>query len=932
MRRGAESEAQGAPGGPHHAHVRSVKATRIEPDASSGAFALPTMDGASHLRIEAWWNGGETQELVLGSAEGTRSIRIHPAHVPPALRTSDTCQEAGEQLSSGSAAVDLSLPAGWVRVRREGGGGSLWVRISVRGPRPHPVDPPDRPQGPVATTPFPAEGDLRRLSRTVAETDDPAEAAGARAARAELLLGMGLPAYAKRDIEQSRADGGSTPGLERLAAAARSIGGPHGTRVHAPPDGPAIPLDLPAALGPGEASWLDELAEDDPIRRAVGGDLGSLLDTSPYPAAIHMALARVALEEAATSPESAIEALIHASEARARVEDPEAARIAQRATDATRPDHLGTAEESLDRVLLGGAVATPDPLADPARWARWAMLGAPLDHVDQVLAAGTRWVVRAGDGTPTEVILSAHCDDLRHPSPGSPETCHLEIQVGERAPETWNLPRGRVATRAVALEQGAAVAIALAPGGRARYVAVSLSAEDEEWRVADRRAWYHVARPGEPVRYQVTGPTRLALEAAPQAGDTHISLTLLDGDRPVLERTWDGVARSMETDQGVAYGAVTTATLNLFGRGPRTLVVRAGGAPVAVRMTHRVASEVVLPPAPPIAEIPAPDVELARAARSHGTPLVSERALRLPRPSPGGTVDASVSFWDRWSADLELSDERYQYVQVAALHRLRLGGGRESWFYGGGLARIGFTAGPSFGLALGTFHRFGGSGLRINGRALGLVQRTDQGTFGSLAMRARLDRPTRLGPDLTLVPYLRLRGYIQPKLELQWFARRLDMELASSYRRAHPFGMGLGADLVWRLWADAACLASFGILTNPQMTSLDNAGGHVELRLHPRPIGASARFHVSHRFADDWRPTGWWRAEVSLGAWADLGPPDLWIRPEIRLSYLLDPARLEATLGLSITPGRRAITHFSPADLMLEEVRAPAAIDGRWSR
>lgn len=920
------------PWGEDHPHVRSLKATPLAPDATSGAFALPDSAGTSHLRVEAWWTDDGPQDLVLESAEGERRFQILPTDAPPALQTSDRCDRPGERLSSGSAAIDLTIAAGWVRVRRVAGEGPLWVRISIRAPRPHPVETADRTDLVTPADALPAEGDLRRLSRAVAETEDPVEAAAARAARAELLLGLGLPAYARRDIEQIRSDGGATAGLERLTSSARSIGGPHGTRVHTPPDGPVLPLDLPASLGPGAAAWLDALPEDDAARLVASGDLRAALEVSHHPAAIHMALARRSLDEAARSPQAAIQALLHASAARATVEDPDAARIAQRASDATRPDHLGTAEESPDRVLLGGPSPSPDPLADPARWARWTMLGAPLPHVDQVLASGTRWVVRPGEDAPAELILHAHCDDLRPPLPGAPEACHVELQVGEQASVSWTLPRGRVVRRTVAVDPGSTLALSLAPEGHARYLALALTGDADPWRVADRRAWFHVARPGDPVRYQVTGPTRLVLDAAPQAGTGPISLALLDGDEPLLGLDWAEVARAMVTDQGIAYGPVKTASVNLFGEGPRTLVVTAEGAPVAVRVTHRVPSEIVLPPPPVGVEVPTGDLALRDAVRARVPALVGDRALRLPRPSPAGTLDASVSFWDRWSADLELSDERYQYVQVAALHRLGLGGKRDSWFYGGVLARIGFTAGPSFGLALGTFHRIRPIGLRVNGRALGLIQRTDRGTFGSLALRARLDRPTRLAPDLTLVPSLRIRGYVQPQLELQWFARRLDMELASSYRRAHPFGLGLGADLVWRPWADGAWLLSMEAMGNPELTSLDNAGGHVELRLHPRPFGVAARFHVSHRFADDWRPEGWWRTEVSLGAWADMGPPDLWIRPELRLSYLLDPARLEASVGLAITPGRRAATHFSPADLVFEDLRGPMAVDGRWTR
>ncbi len=910
-----------------HPHLRTALATPIEPGAGGATFGLPSAAvGPTHLRVEAWWEGDEPQDLVLESAEGPRRIRIHPTDAPPAVLMSDGDAVPGTPLATSEATVDLGIDAEWVRLRRDGGGSPLWARVAIRGPRHHLIAPEAQGTPPIME---PAPADLERLSAALAIATDPVERARLHAARAELLLGMNLPGYARRDIDQARRAGDTNAGLERLEAAARSVGGPHRTRVHAPPRGPVLPLDVPAAAGPGEAAWLGDLPADDPARLIAGGELDKALAVSPHDAAIHAALAADSLDRAAEDPEAALLALLHASAARAVVEDAETARIAQRATLATRPDHLGTAEESPDRILLGGPIPPPDPQADPARWARWTMLGAPLPHVDQLLAAGTRWVVQPDRGAPSELALEVVCDDLRQPREGDGTFCHLTIAQGEAEPETWAVPTGRVERRPLSFPADSSLAISLAHEGHARYAALALVGPEEGWRIADRRAWFHVAQPDERVCYQVAGPTRLLIEAAPRSGAGPIRLEVLDGETPLLSREWPSVPRAMITDQDVAYGAVDNASIDLFATGPRDLVLRTGGGAVAVRVTRRVASEVVLPPPPASVDagIPA-DPRMERPVDS----AVSEGALRLPRPAAGGTLDASVSFWDRWSADLEKSDQRYQYVQVDALHRVGLRRTGNTWFHGGGMARIGFTAGPSFGLRLGAYHRWPAAGLRLGGKAQGLIQTTDQGTFGALALRARLDRPTRLAPDLTLVPHLQLRGYVQPRIELQWFARRLDMELASSYRRAHPIGLGVGTDLVWRPWVDGAFVLTVGAMTNPELPVLDNAGGQLEFRLYPRPVGLSARVHLSHRFADSWRPEGWWRAELAVGAWADLGPPDLWVRPAVHLSYLLDPARLEATIGLSITPGRRAATHFAPTDLRLSDLRSPVAIDGHWTR
>ena len=925
-------DAPGAgPWGPAHPHLRTLRTTRVEAGAASERFELPAGHGATHLRVDAWWSGGGARSLVVETAAGRRSAILYPTDDAPALSLAGDGPADGDGLVGGAAGVDFAGDVGWVRLHALDDEGPLWTRVSVRAPRPHPLEEDDPSLAVDRTwTRGPLEADLRRLSQLIAASRDPDEIAAARVARAELLLGLDLPGYARRDLAAARSAGTPPADLDRLADAARSIGGPHHTVVHTAPTGPALPLDVAAVLGPGQAAWLDELPDDDVAHSIASGDLVTALGAAPFVGPLHLALATAAIEEAAEEPDAAVRALLHATAARAVAEDADAAHIVQLATTASRPDHLKTAAASPDRVLLSGPRSAPDPLADPARWARWSMLGASLSRVDQVLAAGTRWVVRAGDDAPGLVTLEVLCDDLREPHPGTPDRCHLTLQVEGGEAQSWEVPRGEVGRRSAHLETGRPLAITLAREGHARYAAVALRANDPSWRVADRQAWFHVARPGEPVCYRVTGPTRLEIEATPRAGgNVPIRLQVRSGDGPLAELAWDAVDPAIVSDQGVGYGAVEPLLVNLFEGGE--VDVHAHGGAVAVRVTRRVGSELVLPSPPVLASGDVP-----RRGGRHSAPALPDArspalGLRLPRPSPGGTVEATVRFWDRWSADLELTQQRYQYVEIGVAHRVRLGRG-ESWFHGGGLARIGFTAGPSFVLALGTHHRIRPVDLRITARAQALVQDTDQGVFGALALSARLDRPTRLAPDLTIVPYLRLRGFVQPQQELEWFARRLDMELASDYRRAHPLGLGGGAELVWRPWVDGAWLIGLRALSNPALDSLDNAGGHVELRLHPRPVGGAVRFDLSHRFQDDWRPEGWWRAEFVLDLWADLGPPSLWVRPTLRLGYLFQPSRLEATVGLTVTPGRRGAYHVSPADLPFGDLRAPVAIDGRWVR
>ncbi|MDP7110789.1 MAG: hypothetical protein QGH45_02430, partial [Myxococcota bacterium] len=231
-----------------HPHLRTALATPIEPGAGGATFGLPSAAvGPTHLRVEAWWEGDEPQDLVLESAEGPRRIRIHPTDAPPAVLMSDGDAVPGTPLATSEATVDLGIDAEWVRLRRDGGGSPLWARVAIRGPRHHLIAPEAQGTPPIME---PAPADLERLSAALAIATDPVERARLHAARAELLLGMNLPGYARRDIDQARRAGDTNAGLERLEAAARSVGGPHRTRVHAPPRGPVLPLDVPAAAGP----------------------------------------------------------------------------------------------------------------------------------------------------------------------------------------------------------------------------------------------------------------------------------------------------------------------------------------------------------------------------------------------------------------------------------------------------------------------------------------------------------------------------------------------------------------------------------------------------------------------------------------------------------------------------------------------------------
>lgn len=915
--------------------LRIRQAVTVGPDQGAARFGLPgAVDGIEelglggapiHLRLDAWWRGDDPLSLRVEALDGIRRVTLYPAATTAVLASGPGNQPPVE-LAAGGAAIDLTDGTGWIRVI---GDSPAWLRVRLRQPI-HRTLPTASPPSTASLTTA-RNANLAELSRRILlGEDDDAEAVD-RLLRAEWLLDAAMEDYARRDIVAARRLAGTSPpvlaALAEMDRFSRELAGPDHVVVHSLRGGIPLPLDLPASAGEGPPAWLDALARDDPAVLLAEGRLAELAAAVPGMPAPRRALAARALAAAETDPDRALAALLHGVAVREIVEDATAARIVSTARSVTRADPLLAADRSADRVFLTSPAAPPDRLSDPAAWIRWTMLGAGMERVDRILAGGTRWVLADIAGAPDELRLAAVCDDLRETAPGTPETCQLSVEDHTGRPLTWEIPRGELAVRSLERGDGIALSIALSDGGSARYAALALSGADGSWRVPDRRAAYHVARPGEPVSYTLAGPTRLRVEVA---GRLRTGRPLpgaeiaVDGDLcAVLGGDGVPVTAPNTSDQGADFGPVQRVDLSVEGDGIHRVEVRSAGGAAAVRVTRRMAGEKVLP------AILEENTGIA-ADPSTSVPRDPAAAGTVPLPSTAGTVEIRAMFWDRWSVDFEPVDERDVYLETAILHRVRAAEGL--WLRGGVFGRIRFASSPSLGGRLGIHQRFPGVGLRWSGQLTVLVQRTPAGILGALAVRGRLDRPLRLGRRVLLVPHLDIRGHAQPDADLDAVAGEADLELSSRHRREHPFGLGAGLEFLWRPWADAELLLSWRARSNPDPSSLDSTGGGLELRAFPRPVGAALRFDLSRRLRDAHREEPWWRAELSLDLWADLGPARTWIRPEVRLAYLFDPTRLEVTAGLAVLPGRRALDHVAPPELHFEDVRGPAWLDGRWRR
>ena len=927
-----------SPWGPTFPYLRLMRVFPVEAVGDAGVFQLPVAahnrdDGRTHLRVEAWWHGAQPLELVLETPDGLeRRVLIYPDEAANAAISVEHLPDG--PLMGGAAPVDLDEEVGWVRLERTADGPPAWIRVTTRQPLPHgqPAEP--EPELPPIQLLDAGEScrSLSVLSRILLEAgDDTTAQAVMRVARAELLLDAGLGAYAERDLEavrQMEAPASVRQRADAVDSVARLLDGPNHVSVHAPPADGTLPLELWAAAGAGAAAWLEELPPSSLARRIADGDLPGAWPLAPRSPALRRELSHLSVLEAEADPTAAVMALIHGGAVLQVMDDGAAASNVHKALEATRVDHLGTAASSPDRVQLSGPLPVPDPVEDPAGAARWAMLASSMGVVDRLISAGTRWVVLPGPDAPAELKLRALCDDLRTPEPQTPTSCHLKLQQGDRQPVDWTIPRGEVSRFPLSLLPDEAVSVALAAEGRARYVAVALEA-DEPWRVPQRRAWYHLAHPGEPVVYRVTGPTRLHVALAPrgQEGDTTTATVTVAGE-PVLSHSWASPPPLLLSDQAIPFGEPVRVPLDFHTDAPLEVVVSAEGSPVAVRIDRVVPAHLILPEPPGPADS---DLALARLPGRFTDIRSTSHAPVVPRPDPRGTVTGSVGVTDRWSVEEEAEQQRNIYIELAATHRLRPGK-RPSWLRGSAAIRFHTRSTPAAVIELGTYHRSPATGLRLSGEARGLIQDVSGTPMGAAALRGRLDRPTRIAPDMTLIPAIGLRGLIQPQDTPEWETGAVDLEIASEYRRQHPFAIRPSVTWMWRPWLNAALLLSGGATSNPDLTVPDSAGGSLEIRLAPRPFGLAAQLDLSWRFADGYRSVGYLYSVLTMDLWVDLGPHKTLVQPRAQLRYLPTLNRFETVVVLELIPGRRAMHHYAPGELPFHDIRGPRLKNGRWIR
>ena len=910
------SERGEGPWGPQYPHLWRTRALALSERGAEAEVMLTDEHGPTHLRIEAWWDPalGDRRELQVLTVGGRRRLTVWARGKPPPMLPEEAVVALPAAGGLASAHFDEALGSAVVRLLDDRG--PIWLRLATRGPRPalQPAAAPVASGAPPPTGPALGLVQWTERVRAARAAQDAGAEARARAGRAGAFLGADLPAYALGDLRRANAlVSADAPLRQRLARqierAARATGPDYVEVLGARP--PPLALDVAAAGGRGGPLWLDEAAPGSALASLAAGDLAGALRSSDQILPLHRALALEALHCARRDADAALLARLHAAAALEVAQDREAAGALREASRATRSQSLGPPRAGGDRITLRLPPPTPDALDDPEGAARYAVLSAGLERVDRSLPAGTAWVVRLPEDAPAELRCRARCVDLAAPQPGAPPDCRVESRVEGQEPQVHVVPPGAVMDVVLPAVPGGRLELKVPRGGAGRWAAFELGGA--AWRPpgTERRFW--VAWPGEPVQWALRGPTDLRLQVAPRVGEAAALRVLLDG-AVVAERRWDVVDEALRSDQGVAYGAPEELTLRLWTEATSRLELEVEGGAVAIRLSRRLPSSLVLPP----------DEEVAWAELSPGVDASSGFAGgaelgRRPLPSPGGALEVRAALRVVQSVDDDVLAQGATVLEQAAAHRLRFG---EADSYGavGAAARAWIEGLPSGVLWLSTWHRLPVVGLRISARTAMEIQRAAGVDLASWTSRLRLDRPVGLGRHLWLIPAFTLRSSLQladgpfPQDE------PLAPALASTWRQTHPWGMAGAVDLYARPWANAAILAGLRLASNSD-GSPEAGRVAAELRQQWGPLGFVVGASLKQRFIDRDRASQVFVGRLSGRLWGDLEPPGLRLQPQLELAWLPGYGRGELVLSLTAWLGARPLHHLAPNELLFEELR-----------
>ncbi len=934
--------------------------------AAGVRYELPDPGNPSPIRVELRPPAGTAPRVVTVRFDVGPPRRID---LRPGPRDAELRPVGGAPALAAGADVVLWAPPG-ARSLTIDGGDDLFAAVYVRRDGGVGSDEADAPP-PLVPAAAPGSGDpladVAALSRQLAA--EPGDVTHL-VARADRLLELGAPGWARHDLVRARAaahtaaeaaavddlalriDGWLDPAHLPVPAAPLAGPTPLSAGLTALGDRPselarwvrvARGIDRPTAAAP---AWVRaRVAERDGDGAAAAAILAHAYVAGAPPAVGLEALrALVPVLERADATASARAPLAYAiaAEVRRTVDHPIARRAAVLAARASGWQAVTGADDSagFERLYVPRDEARSEPLALVA-----ALVAAPWPAAaGPVITGGHAAAWRVDLERPVAVAPELWCAAIRTRPDGAEPPCRVTVRVDDAAgAEVTVAPRQRLRLDPIALAPGRhQVEVALA-STRASALAVRFTTERPLGGAEDgdrRRVRALVATADHPLRLTAAGPGALALAVRRRgAAATRVALTVRDPGGGVVARS---IALPSAADpavlgdaaRGLEVGGRVALVLPLVAAGGHVVELRPDRGAVLVTASVRVPAPAEppeslawqrrlqsQPPSPSwpylvdVVPIDAPLLSAAERAwlsRTGGHPPMTLTAL-----AGVGRDDADVVGLET-GAGLTRGELRLE-LRKRARRSLWLGGGLRSRIFSGSQPSIGGDVGADWR---------GPAGWRaaVDGRAQS--QAVDGGDrLWGLRGRARGGVRLDLSPDLWLVPSLvyTQRHYSGAPAD----PTGVDPLVWNAYGALHDRALDAQARLRWRPLQDAAATASLFAVSNRDLRTVDHTGVAlgVDGVVTGLPLGP-ATWHLGYapnlRLADTDRSRSYLRhdlgARLRLAAWTGRrGRIAVELSDQLYLSAIA-PVRnaFSVAIRYDLTSGR-GLTDFSPSELVYRD-------------
>jgi hypothetical protein len=500
------------------------------------------------------------------------------------------------------------------------------------------------------------------------------------------------------------------------------------------------------------------------------------------------------------------------------------------------------------------------------------------------LTAGNAAVLDVTLPVATTIRAQAHCVRVRSAELARAEAsapCTLTVRTDNGAVKAVAAPLGKPTEIALPLAAGRhVIEVVLAGEGDAasvRFVSEralpGITDEDNAIRI-EKKTKLFVASAGTPITTSVQGPTTLWVQARSAAGArrAEIVATASSGApvRAVLALATDRDLDARGDGRELIVSSPSDTFLLLPDATTYQIAVQPDRGELVARMALRDERRGKQPRAAGPWYAAAPTETAAFEIAMPPTVGVIDAVLAdEPAPGRAGTLSLDVRAEQDTRGDEDVaSSEPGNFIETGITWRRALAPRRVWLGVRGGVRAREETA----AIATGSGELYVdelplGSSLTIAGA--GYTQAYSEGRAWHLRGRARLGFRWDLTDTLSVRPALAAgASYLNTTPETAMVAMdRLDPDVYSTYRQAHRRDGTTALALHWQPLQDLAGELRASATTNADFASLDYAGGGASMRiLAPLPLVGdtllAASYLPNYRFADDDRPSGYWRHDM----------------------------------------------------------------------